>query len=115
VVAVNPLTVNPFRTGRAVAALVGDRYAAQVARRLTLAPIDPVLTRFAKGLVAACSPAAPELLDRVGGACRLWVSERTVDRYRERGLPSRKVGGRVVFDPVDLERWLGGFDDVGHR
>lgn len=41
-----------------------------------------------------------ELAERFGYSERWW-------RYRiKEGLPSRRWGGRLRFDPVEVERWL---------
>lgn len=41
-----------------------------------------------------------ELMDCYGGSKRWW-------RYRvAEGMPKRKWGGRVRFDPAEVERWM---------
>jgi hypothetical protein len=41
-----------------------------------------------------------ELMDAFGGSERWW-------RYRvAEGMPKRKWGGRVRFDPIEVERWM---------
>lgn len=47
-----------------------------------------------------------EIVERFGYSERWW-------RYRlSEGLPCRRWGGRLRFDPVEVERWLGGRYDA---
>lgn len=37
----------------------------------------------------------------------LGISQRTLDRMREADrIPSVRVGGRVMFDPIDIRKWI---------
>ena len=104
---VSVLQVDPHGTGQAVAALLGQRHADQLARLVgTYGRTDPVLLTFARGLVDPRPVGAPELLTRTQAARRCNVEPRTIDRWRTQGLTARKSGGRVLIAPDDLERWL---------
>ena len=110
------LQADPHGTGQAVAALLGQRHASQLARIVgTYGRTDPVLLTFARGLTDARTVGAPELLTRTQAARRCNVEPRTIDRWRTQGLVARKVGGRVLIAPDDLERWLRQVDNSGHR
>jgi hypothetical protein len=39
------------------------------------------------------------------------VSRRTLCRWINKGCPSRLIGGRRLFRPTAVERWLGQFDE----
>jgi excisionase family DNA binding protein len=43
-------------------------------------------------------------------AARLSVSEKTVRRLIEGGLPALRVGGQVRIDAVELECWIRGWE-----
>lgn len=39
--------------------------------------------------------------------CELFeVSEMTILRWRKNGMPSYKVGKKVMFDKQELDRWI---------
>lgn len=39
-------------------------------------------------------------------AARYSVCERTITNWVKRGMPCRKVGGVVLFDPVACDAWI---------
>ena len=46
---------------------------------------------------------------------RMRVSRRTIDRWRQAGMPYVQPGGpngRVLFDPDEVERWADGRTDA---
>lgn len=52
-------------------------------------------------------PSGQPLLDMDGVAARLGTTHRHVRRLvDQRAIPFFKVGGKVRFDPADIERWL---------
>lgn len=52
-------------------------------------------------------PSGQPLLDMNATAARLGTTHRHVRRLIERReIPFFKVGGKVRFDPADLDRWL---------
>lgn len=47
-------------------------------------------------------------LDVRGAAAFLGLTENSIRKYVARGkIPHRRLGGRVLFDPRELERWFG--------
>ena len=47
-----------------------------------------------------------EVLTKEGIAKLLKVTERTIDKMREKGMPSLKVGTKVRFRKEKVMRWL---------
>lgn len=45
-------------------------------------------------------------LSRAAAADLADVSEATIDRWRNKGLPSSKIGGRVLIERGDLLDWI---------
>jgi excisionase family DNA binding protein len=50
------------------------------------------------------------LLSVRSAAARLSVSEKTVRRLIDGGLPALRVGGQVRIDAVELECWIRGWE-----
>ena len=49
----------------------------------------------------------PELLDYAGTKSRTGLALSTLRRYvSEKRIPYIKIGSRVFFDTVDLEKWI---------
>lgn len=57
--------------------------------------------------------APPALIDKRALAFELGVSERSVDRLREQGLPTVRVLDAVRFDLENVLRWLADRDESG--
>ncbi len=55
-------------------------------------------------------PSKPErrYLDVPGVAAFLGLTEHSIRKYVQRGMiPHRKLGGKLMFDPAEIERWFG--------
>ena len=48
----------------------------------------------------------PRFLTREALAEFFGVSPRRIKTWRERGLPGRKIGRDVMFDPAEVEAWI---------
>jgi excisionase family DNA binding protein len=45
-------------------------------------------------------------VDKKELAEKLKISKVTIDRLRKKGLPSYKLGTKVVFDYEEVEKWV---------
>ena len=57
---------------------------------------------------AGTAAEAPLLVSRRELARLLSVSERSLTNYVKAGLPSVRLGGRRLFDPVEVVAWIRG-------
>lgn len=64
-------------------------------------------TRHPEAMVGAARPRRRPLLDTRGAGSYTGLGERYIRRLRsERRIPCVRIGGRVLFDPDDLDRLI---------
>ena len=59
--------------------------------------------------------AAPYLIDERTAARRLSVSVSTMANLRKRGMPHKRLGNRVLYDPDALREWAKNVVEVAGR
>jgi hypothetical protein len=70
---------------------------------VTLDLPDEVLDEIA---LRASKLVRPKLLSKTAFADYLGVKTRTIETWREKGMPGRQIGKTVMFPVEDCERWL---------
>ncbi len=80
--------------------------AALLAEAIAIAARDPAVVAAVRALVAPAAEPEPTRANRPQLAAILGVSVTTIQRFDGEGMPSTKIGKRLVYDVAACRAWL---------